>query len=852
MINKIIPGDSQEELIKSAGCLIQVYESSRHIKQAASNMFSRADLEKYAPPKGKFLSHMITMGSSEMYGANRNCFFAGEPVRTPSGFKPIEEILEGDLVLTASGRYRKVTRLFRRDYTGTAVLVKAQGLAKSFRCTEEHPVKRLAKEHVGPEKLYKRTAIGGRRKRPGPVFAEQVFTDAALDKAEFVEASALRPGDWVCVPFSEEVEGVADLLDVDPWVYGLFLADGCAYKEYRDISTKGEDKGIVFTLGSGDDVGVIPRLLEIIEGRGNRASVLESYTSENGRRIQWCNAAFARSCRQLFGAGACSKTLTAAAFAQPEDWKLRMLAGWFDGDGCLVTSGEEKYIGTLTCSTASFDLASAAQRILASVGIPSSVASGFNREKDGCFGAGDLPIYSLSVGPAYSDRLLQFSRRLQPHGREVNSCRTQRIAGGQLWFRISAVKFTEEMEPCFNLEVEGDHTYVTTVAVHNCDDWPHEQLLKKHATFVSHGRNYREHRNNDPKLAIGEIKAAAYDPVKQRGEVVMWTDIDKAAAEFEKARKGEEQHGSMAATVDHDVCECCGFKSKTAADRCEHIRFSPGQYVREFKKYAHMINVDPTFKDYSWVSRPADRIAHTMNYLMPNEKAASAGSHVVRGDQLAEVYGVSRNPWLPYLESIAEFDRIQHENPAKQAAASHVLPRAFNGEFSDELVDRMSKHPYPGRIFASLAKRAMVMPLATFAAYVHGRCLHDSLNDPVVKETSEKMAAIRAIIIQRVAGEPDFSHAFSDACAQFEPSSCECGDIVDQFMNDAKDQFSLRYEALVKRSCVNPMKIASVSSSPTVSNEALALGSLYNAYLAKTASIMADDWMIHGQLAVLR
>jgi hypothetical protein len=71
-IEKIIPGDSQEELIKQAGQLHQVYESYRHIKSAASRIFSRADLEAYAPPPGKFLSHMITMGSSEMYGGNRN------------------------------------------------------------------------------------------------------------------------------------------------------------------------------------------------------------------------------------------------------------------------------------------------------------------------------------------------------------------------------------------------------------------------------------------------------------------------------------------------------------------------------------------------------------------------------------------------------------------------------------------------------------------------------------------------------------------------------------------------------------------------------------------------------------
>ncbi len=850
MIEKIIPGDSQEELIKQAGCLVQVYESGRHIKQAASNMFSRSDLEKHAPPKGKFLSHMITMGSQELYGANRNCWFAGMPVRTPSGFRPIDELAVGDLVLTTKGRYRRITKTFAREYEGTAVRVKAQGLALPFTCTAEHPIERLALEHVRPEKLYKRVGKKGSRKRPGPAKAQMFFEDAALEHVEFVEASKLRPGDWVCVPLVETDAPDIEFFDTDAWAYGLFLADGCAYKEYRDIASQGEDKGVVFTLGEGDDGCVIPRLLDLIERHGNKSSVQESYTSEKGRRIQWCNQLFARSCGELFARGAHNKTLSAAVFSQTDEWKLRMLAGWFDGDGYLVQSGEDKYRGTLTCSSVSHDLMSSAQRLLGSVGIPSSVSRGCNKSANGCFGNGDLPIFTLSVGPAYSNLILQYSARMQPHEREVESSRTQRIAAGRLWFRVSSVELTEEIAPCFNIEVEEDHTYVTTVSGHNCDDWPHEQLMKKHATFVTHGRNYREHRNNDPKLAIGEIKAAAYDLVKQRGEILMWTDIDKAASEFEKARAGEEQHGSMAASVDHDVCECCGFKSKTASDRCDHIRYTPGAYLKEFRKYAHMINIDPTFKDYSWVGRPADRIAHTLNYLMPLSKAASE-QRAPRGDELAEMYGMVSSPWLPYLQKIAEFDVATHENPAKKAAAFSVLPRAFEGEFSDELLTKMSNHAYPGRVMRSLYNRSMVMPLASFNSYITGKCVHDSLADPVVKEASEKMASIRAILVHRISTEPELSNAFSEACGQFEPMSCGCEDLVDQFMDQAKDQFSLRYEALAKRACLNPMHLKKASISSETSSEAFGLATLYNAYLAKTASHLDDDWIHTAQMAYL-
>ncbi len=386
----------------------------------------------------------------------------------------------------------------------------------------------------------------------------------------------------------------------------------------------------------------------------------------------------------------------------------------------------------------------------------------------------------------------------------------------------------------------------------NSDDWPHEQLLKKHATFVTHGHNFREHKNQDPKYAVGQIKAAAYDPVKQRGEILMWTDIDKAAAEFEKARAGEEQHGSMAASVDHDICECCGFKSKTAAQRCDHIRFEPGAYLPKFQKYAHMINIDPTFKDYSWVKRPADRIAHTLNYLLPNEKAAAA-QRFMRGDELALSYG-ARNPWAEYVEKIAEFDKPHHEHPAKQAAAQALLPVAFRGQWDSELLEKMSNHAYPGKVMRSMIERQMVMPLASFDAYVNGRSLCLSEADPVVKEAGEKLAQIRTIIIRKLDTEPDFSQAFSQACGQFEPMSCCCDDAVDLFMDKARDQFSLRYQALAKRATQNTLEIKGETPAiaTPVSDQAFGLGALYQAYLSKLASHLEDDWMVAAQLAQLR
>lgn len=383
----------------------------------------------------------------------------------------------------------------------------------------------------------------------------------------------------------------------------------------------------------------------------------------------------------------------------------------------------------------------------------------------------------------------------------------------------------------------------------NSDSFPHEQLLAHHGTFEKHAYNFREHKNQDPKFAIGQVKSARYDPHNQWGEILMWTDIDKAAAEFEKARKGEEQSGSMACSIDHDVCDCCGFQSKFANERCSHIKHSPGQYFSKFRKYAVMINIKPTFKDYSYVNRPADRIAHYLNYLMPMEKAA-AESRFLRGDELAAVYGLVDVSWLPILEKIASFDKMQ-EDPARKAASEYLLPHAFDGEWDQRLLDKMSSHPYPQRVMKSIMKRAMVMPLATFHAYITGGSIEASKASEVVKAASMGLPGVRIMIVGQ--GPEQSVGSFGEAIEQFQPSSCGCDDVIDSFLEKAKDQFSLRYEALVKRAGYNPRKVSIAAPVASMDDEAFALASLYNAYLVKTAQQLdPEDWVSFGQLAAIR
>jgi hypothetical protein len=267
-----------------------------------------------------------------------------------------------------------------------------------------------------------------------------------------------------------------------------------------------------------------------------------------------------------------------------------------------------------------------------------------------------------------------------------------------------------------------------------------------------------------------------------------------------------------------------------------------------------MDNVDPTFKDYSYVERPADRIAHHLNYLLPHDKAANVEErHVLRGDELASMYGMNQSAYLPYLRKIASWDQPQEE-PAKRAAAISLLPHAFEGQFDSRVLEKMASHAHPSRVLRSLINRQMVMPLASFHSFVTGSALSKSASDPVVQEASDKMAGIRIIIARGLegGGPTDDGALFDEAAEQFQPSACGCEDIVDGLLDKAQDQFALRYEVLAKRAMRNEATPCVVGDITPPSREALALGTLYQAYLCKTSSYLDDDWIIPAQLSVLR
>ena len=195
----------------------------------------------------------------------------------------------------------------------------------------------------------------------------------------------------------------------------------------------------------------------------------------------------------------------------------------------------------------------------------------------------------------------------------------------------------------YNLEVEGPHTYVVRVLVHNsnrnADYFPKAANQEYHPTFVKHAKFFREHRNTDPNNNMGEVKAAWYNPEMKRVELAVWGHKKKASDVFDRLKESAETSFSMSCYVPYDRDNCTGKLAKSPAEYEDHMRFNPNGWVPKFQKYAYVLNDKPRFFDISYVSKPADRIAHYLRYDLGLKAASEEKPVIYTGAGLAADMG---------------------------------------------------------------------------------------------------------------------------------------------------------------------------------------------------------------------
>lgn len=357
--------------------------------------------------------------------ASPDCFPAGTLVLTAEGYRPIEEIEVGDLVLTHQCRWRAVTETSRT--VRPLVSIRGHG-HPGLVVSPEHPFLARKRDDVWQTspRGYKRTLL----------------------PRDWVPASILDRGWYWASPVSfpsaeiPPVGGRGIAIDENfMWLVGRYLGDGWT----RLTDTRAE---VVITCGM-HEVSKLRERLAVWPRAGSRSVENELAWSERETGTAYQFAANHRGLiewlRKHFGHRAESKGLPAWMYGISAPLRRALVEGYVSADGW-------KSADICETRTVSKALAFGMKSLLNSIGKTVTVHLLSN--------SGEIQGRIVNARPIYMLRW-----RLDPNPAHVQTFREDSLE----WCPIREQVELPEMADVYNIGVEEDESYVVEgIIVHNC------------------------------------------------------------------------------------------------------------------------------------------------------------------------------------------------------------------------------------------------------------------------------------------------------------------------------------------------------------------------------------------------
>lgn len=409
-----------------------------------------------------------------------SCFPAGTPILLANGTeRAIEEIGEGQPVLTHLGNAKQVMRAYERTYTGRMYTIAVKGWQYSLQTTAEHPIAIIPNES-------KRAKYG------------------EFEEGEIVwkKAEELQPGEFVLLPYGVKEGKEPSAIDVrtylsqDTWsdgktcrvcdapkrhtipcyvqinetfaqLIGLFLAEGSYSK-----SIDGVPHRLVWTFARHEkqyQQFVVDALQEIF---GVNTYIVEPDKRPTVTNVKCDNTTLACFFHTFCGEHSYRKEVNPIFFSAPRDVKLALLRGWLMGDGTQnpvrntrAYKDGPSYAGAqIEGATSSEAMHRGMFRVALSCQMKPSAQVRKQQEHQGAEPR-TLNFYGTDVFTIFPEHAALLERKsLRASTAQYKTteygyaCRIASITIGEV----------EEM-PVYNLEVEDDHAYIANgLAVHNC------------------------------------------------------------------------------------------------------------------------------------------------------------------------------------------------------------------------------------------------------------------------------------------------------------------------------------------------------------------------------------------------
>ncbi len=393
------------------------------------------------------------------------CIHPDTLITTDRGPVPISRLRPGDRVLTHEGRFREVLKTSRHMHTGRLLEVRADGMVPVL-MSERHRVLRSTRYrfgHHGKDGVWHRTLRSGaewaqaRELEPGdevytPVEVPESEADGGLavlevHDREFVGHNQFRSS------FPHPVaRPVPKLVTVDRPVarfLGLYAAEGFTGRN-----------GIVgFAIATYEEN--LTRFLVRTMHQKFHCVPHVSDATRHRRRVCCCSRVLADYLDRSFGRGAPNKHFPEHLVKAPVGIVRELVRGAWEGDGTIDPEG----YALARFTTVSPRLAEQMERMLKRLGYLPSVRTAAPH------GMGKHRQYHLALSGVQGRHFLTQVMGLPPtrlrHGnREYN---TKTASGDRFRSPIRKIRSVPYRGPLYNLEVDGDESYVCSFAfaVHN-------------------------------------------------------------------------------------------------------------------------------------------------------------------------------------------------------------------------------------------------------------------------------------------------------------------------------------------------------------------------------------------------
>lgn len=478
------------------------------------------------------------------FGTNRglpvSCLETGTRIHTPNGFKEIQDLEVGDLVLTHLGNWKPVLNKWSRQTTGDLYRLSVSNRGRyNLNVTGNHPILTsegwVKVEDLNPKShqivIEPITSVFRRRDR------RKVFEFKIGSQRYNKGSSQLCKGSG-CFK-GKEIPNC--YLDLDlAWWLGLWFAEGHT-----------TDRGTIGISMGWDEEEHLDRWLKIAEDKFGLKGTKDIYSNNRGHEHAHAkihNKYLQSFFDEEFGKGCKVKTIPGWFFEQPDETLKAFLDGFIIGDGSLKYNGEIVTIGIANEKLA-YQLWYMAHLIGKFPSLARNIATyhkNRNEEKDlnyedhGCFWV----ILPKSSPAGYG---LSRSFKLEKQDRETT-----------VW----------------DIEVADDHSFVAQgVVVHNC--YSHSISDDTNSIF-SHLKEVAALSKNGGGVGsyFGELRPSG-SPIRgggKSGSIVDWMRLyDRTAA---TVSQGNTRRGSFAfyIPIDHpDLMDALRAKDHSQGDPRQFI-----------------------------------------------------------------------------------------------------------------------------------------------------------------------------------------------------------------------------------------------------------------------------------------